>query len=51
MNGWVVADLDATLLERATGREWIAARRPELRGLLTQRTGRERDTHELKFEE
>jgi predicted amidohydrolase len=47
----VVADLDATLLERATGREWIAARRPELYGLLTQRTGRERDTHELKFEE
>lgn len=47
----VIADLDATLLERATGREWIAARRPELYGLLAQRTGRERDTHELKFEE
>jgi predicted amidohydrolase len=47
----VVADLDGTLLEHATGREWIAARRPELYGLLTHRTGLERDTHELKFEE
>ena len=47
----VVADLDGTLLEHATGREWIAARRPELYGLLAQRTGLERDTHELKSEE
>jgi predicted amidohydrolase len=47
----VVADLDGTLLEHATGREWIAARRPELYGMLTVRTGLERDTHELKFEE
>jgi predicted amidohydrolase len=47
----VVADLDAALLEHATGREWIAARRPELYGLLTARTGRERDTRELKYEE
>ena len=37
--------------QQATGREWIAARRPELYGLLTKRTGLERDTHELKFEE
>ena len=47
----VVADLDGGLLQQATGREWIAARRPELYGLLTKRTGLERDTHELKFEE
>ena len=47
----VLADLDAGLLERATGREWIAARRPELYGLLTRRTGLERDTHQLKFEQ
>ena len=47
----VVSDLDGTLLENATGREWIAARRPEMYGLLTTRTGLERDTHELKFEE
>jgi predicted amidohydrolase len=47
----VVADLDMTLLDRATGREWIAARRPELYGLLTKHTGLERDTRELKFKE
>ena len=47
----VVADLDGALLDHATGREWIQARRPELYGLLAQPTGRERDTHELKFEE
>lgn len=50
-DGMVVADLDGTLLEHATGREWIAARRPDLYGLLTARTGLERDTHELKFEQ
>ena len=44
-------DLDGTLLEQATGRGWIAARRPELYGLLALPTGRERDTRELKFEE
>jgi predicted amidohydrolase len=47
----VVADLDGSLLKQATGREWMAARRPELYGMLTQRTGMERDTRELKFEE
>jgi predicted amidohydrolase len=47
----VVAELDGSLLDHATGREWIAARRPELYGLLAKPTGRERDTHELKFEQ
>jgi predicted amidohydrolase len=47
----VVADLDAGLLETATGRRWIRARRPELYGPLTVRTGRERDTRELKFQQ
>ena len=50
-DGMVVADLDAALLEHTTGREWIAARRPELYGLLAKRTGLERDTRDLKFEE
>jgi predicted amidohydrolase len=50
-NTMVVADLDSSLLEQATGRSWIAARRPELYGQLAQPTGRERDTRELKFEE
>jgi len=47
----VVADLDASLLERATGRLWIQARRPDLYAELAIPTGRERDPHELKFEE
>jgi predicted amidohydrolase len=47
----VVADLDASLLDRATGRLWIQARRPDLYGELAIPTGRERDPHELKFEE
>jgi predicted amidohydrolase len=47
----VVADLDGALLENATGREWMAARRPELYEMLTKRTGLERDTRDLKFEE
>ena len=47
----VVADLDATLLEHATGRLWIRARRPELYAPLAARTGEERDTRELKFQE
>jgi predicted amidohydrolase len=47
----VVADLDASLLEHATGRLWIRARRPELYAPLTQRTGQERDTRLVKFQE
>ncbi len=47
----VVADLDASLLEKATGRLWIQARRPYLYGELGVATGRERDAHQLKFEE
>jgi predicted amidohydrolase len=47
----VVADLDASLLPDATGRLWMQARRPELYQQLSVRTGRERDAHQLKFEE
>jgi predicted amidohydrolase len=47
----VVADLDASLLDRATGRLWIQARRPELYGELARPTGLERDVHQLKREE
>jgi predicted amidohydrolase len=47
----VVAELDAALLERATGRLWLQARRPSLYGELARPTGRERDVHELKREE
>ena len=47
----VVADLDASLLEKATGRLWMRARRPGLYGEIAVPTGQERDTHELKHEE
>lgn len=46
----VIADLDASLRERATGVRWIKARRPELYGPLTTPTGRERDTRSVRFE-
>src|SRR6201994_37182 len=46
----VVADLDGSLLENATGRRWIRARRPELYGPLAVPTGNERNTRELKFQ-
>ncbi|WP_146526632.1 nitrilase family protein [Novipirellula artificiosorum] len=47
----VLADLDASLLEDATGRNWIRARRPDLYKPLTVPTGRECDTRTLKFKE
>jgi predicted amidohydrolase len=45
----VLAALDRSLLEGSTGRMWIQARRPELYGILTRPTGRERSARELKF--
>jgi len=48
----VVADLDASLLERCTGRSWILkTRHPELYGPLTVPTGIERDTRSARFDE
>jgi predicted amidohydrolase len=47
----VVADLDASLLEHATGRRWISTRRPELYGPLAVRTGKELDTRAVRFDE
>lgn len=47
----VVADLDASLLEHSTGRRWISTRRPELYAPLTVRTGLERDTRDVRFDE
>ena len=46
----VIADLDASLRDRCTGVRWIKARRPELYGPLTTRTGREMDTRAVRFE-
>jgi predicted amidohydrolase len=47
----VVAELDASLLEKCSGRQWIRARRPELYTVLTKRTGLETDTRNIKFSE
>lgn len=47
----VVADLDASLLEHSTGRRWITTRRPELYGPLAVRTGKEKDTRAVRFDE
>jgi predicted amidohydrolase len=46
----VVADLDASLREKATGNRWLRARRPELYGELAVPTGNERDTRSVRFD-
>jgi len=46
----VIADLDASLLERNTGRRWIQTRRPELYSALSVPTGAEKDTRTLRFD-
>ena len=46
----VVADLDASLPERSTGRRWIRTRRPELYGPLAAPTGLEEDTRAVRFD-
>jgi predicted amidohydrolase len=47
----VVADLDASLLPTSSGRRWLRARRPELYGSLTERTGQEQDIRKVRFGE
>ncbi|MBN1293401.1 MAG: acyltransferase, partial [Candidatus Latescibacteria bacterium] len=47
----VIADLDATLPEKSTGRRWIRTRRPDLYGPITKPTGIEQDTRTVRFEE
>ncbi len=47
----VVADLEASLLERATGHLWLQARRPDLYRELCVPTGREKDVRRLKFDQ
>ena len=46
----VVADLDASLPERSTGKRWIKTRRPELYGPLTVPTGQEQETRAVRFD-
>jgi predicted amidohydrolase len=45
----VIADLEASILPSSSGRRWLRARRPELYGMLTQRTGQEQDTRRVRF--
>jgi predicted amidohydrolase len=45
----VTADLDLDLVPLATGRRWLRARRPELYGVLTERTGDELDPRAARF--
>src|SRR5256714_1332536 len=45
----VIADLDASLLETSSGRRWLRARRPELYHTLTQPTGKEKATRQIRF--
>ncbi len=46
----VIADLDASLLDQATGRRWIKTRRPELYAPLAVPTGIEQDTRTVRFD-
>ncbi|MBI5724870.1 MAG: acyltransferase [Planctomycetes bacterium] len=46
----VVGDLDASLIDRCTGRRWLRTRRPDLYGPLTVPTGIEQDTRKVRFE-
>ncbi|ONI81720.1 acyltransferase [Actinosynnema sp. ALI-1.44] len=45
----VVAELDLDLVGLSSGRRWMAGRRPELYGILTTRTGNERDPRAARF--
>ncbi|MEX1040929.1 MAG: nitrilase-related carbon-nitrogen hydrolase [Pirellulaceae bacterium] len=45
----VLAKLDASLRDRATGVRWLKARRPELYGPLIERLGNELDPHAARF--
>jgi len=46
----LIADLDLSLSDRATGTRWIRARRPQLYGSLVEDTGSEEDTRRVRFE-
>ncbi len=45
----VVADLDPSLRVMCTGQRWLTTRRPELFGLLTEKTGIEEETRTVRF--
>jgi predicted amidohydrolase len=45
----VVARLDPSIQSTCTGRRWLRSRRPELYGMIAERTGREEDTRIVRF--
>jgi predicted amidohydrolase len=45
----VTGELNMDLLPLSTGRRWLLGRRPELYGILTQRSGLERDPREARL--
>lgn len=45
----VVADLDPAVGEMSTGQRWLRTRRPELYGILSQKTGIEEETRTVRF--
>ncbi|HKT11927.1 MAG TPA: nitrilase family protein [Terriglobia bacterium] len=47
----VIADLDGSLIAASGGQDYLKARRPDLYGPLTEKTGREVNTRSLKFKE
>lgn len=47
----VIADLDGSLIAASGGQDYLKARRPDLYGPLTERTGREENARSLKFKE
>lgn len=46
----VVADLEASVLPSSSGRRWLDARRPELYEPLSQSTGTEKRTRDVRFD-
>jgi len=46
----LIADLDLSMRDRATGTRWMRARRPELYGALIENAGNEEDTRNVRFE-
>jgi predicted amidohydrolase len=46
----ITTTLDASLLEKCTGRRWMQARRPDLYTPLTIPTGQERSTRAVRFD-
>ena len=47
----VIAELDGSLMERASGQMYLKARRPDLYSSLTAKTGREENTRSLRLKE